>query len=263
MRESPHPRIELEIAAVRATRRPVPAALAAVLRRVDEALARVGGAAPAASPASQASLLGEEATAGASTAPRTEPVPAAPRAPQPPPRPTFTPPASVPAARPEAAPVPRASSPSAPAGTPTSARAPVPAAPAGDEASAANEPSPGPAGDLATAWQRVVDEVMGKKPMLGTILAQGKPLGVTGGELALQLTASQFQRDLLADRANREIVVQAIRRSIDGADRFTLATDSSGSGSGPAGHPAVRAAIAEFGGEVVAVRPRPREGGSQ
>jgi hypothetical protein len=125
------------------------------------------------------------------------------------------------------------------------------------------EASPAPAGDLATAWQRVVDEVMGKRPMLGTILAQGKPLGVAGGELALALTASQFQRDLLADRANREIVVQAIRRSIAGADRFTLAADNGGAGGGPAAHPAVQAAIAEFGGEVVAVRPRPREGEGQ
>jgi len=37
MRESPHPRVELEIATVRSTRRPVPQALDDVLRRVDEA----------------------------------------------------------------------------------------------------------------------------------------------------------------------------------------------------------------------------------
>src|SRR5439155_1442730 len=37
MRESPHPRVELEIATVRATRRPVPQALEDVLKRVDEA----------------------------------------------------------------------------------------------------------------------------------------------------------------------------------------------------------------------------------
>ena len=104
---------------------------------------------------------------------------------------------------------------------------------------------------------------MGKKAMLGSILAQARPLRVSGGELALELTVSQFQRDLLTDRANREIVVQAIRRSIAGADRFTLATDNGGGGSGPAAHPAVKAAIAEFGGEVVAVRPRPREGEGQ
>src|SRR5207249_11507360 len=39
LRESPHPRVELEIATVRATRRPVPQTLDDVLRRVDEAQA--------------------------------------------------------------------------------------------------------------------------------------------------------------------------------------------------------------------------------
>src|SRR5439155_1652037 len=56
MRESPHPRIELEIAAIRATRRPVPQELDTVLRRVDEAIARAGTATPAAP--TQTSLLG-------------------------------------------------------------------------------------------------------------------------------------------------------------------------------------------------------------
>jgi hypothetical protein len=147
--------------------------------------------------------------------------------------------------------------PAAPTGTPP-ARAQQPAG-----STAAATPEAAPAGDLATAWQRVVEEVMGKKPLLGTILAQGKPLGVSDGELTLELTISQFQRDLLVDRANREIVGQAIRRSIAGADRFALASDNGGTGGGPAAHPAVQAAIAEFGGEVVAVRPRPREGEGQ
>ena len=99
--------------------------------------------------------------------------------------------------------------------------------------------------------------------MLGSILAQARPLAVTGGELSLELTVSQFQRDLLTDRANREIVMQAIRRSLPGTDRFTLATDSGPGVTGPASHPTVQATIAQFGGEVVAVRPRPREGDSQ
>jgi hypothetical protein len=110
----------------------------------------------------------------------------------------------------------------------------------------------------------VVEEVMGKKPMLGTILAQARPAGIAGGELALELTVSQFQRDLLADRANREIVLQAIRRSVAGAERFAIVADKASGGSGgPASHPAVQAAIAQFGGEVVAVRPRAREGEGQ
>jgi len=40
MRESPHPRVELEMATVRATRRPVPKALDEILQRVDEAAQR-------------------------------------------------------------------------------------------------------------------------------------------------------------------------------------------------------------------------------
>src|SRR5256886_9281647 len=40
MRESPHPRVELEMAAVKATRRPVPQALDDVVRRIHVAQAR-------------------------------------------------------------------------------------------------------------------------------------------------------------------------------------------------------------------------------
>jgi DNA polymerase-3 subunit gamma/tau len=263
MRESPHPRIELEIAAIRATRRPVPQELDTVLRRVDEALARVGGAAPVATqptPEAEAPPTTPRADA-APTARRSEGAP--PRRPEP----------SVPAAesgatspwRAPAAPTSRpegAASTSRPA--PTAARAPAPApVPA--------EAAPPPSGELGIAWERVVEDVMNKKPTLGSILAQGKPLGVTNGELAIALTASRFQRDLLADGANREIVMQAVRRNVAGAERFTLAADTQaggrpdggGTGGGPAAHPAVQAAIAEFGGEVVAVRPRPREGEGQ
>jgi len=177
----------------------------------------------------------------------------------------MTPPAPIRAAAPAPGAPPRAAAPPAAAVPPV--RAPQPAAPAA--APVAGAP-PIPAGDLVTAWQRVVEEVMSKRAMLGALLAQARPLRVTGGELALDLTVGQFQREMLADQANREIVVQAIRRSIAGADRFTLASDTQaglrpdgGSGGGPAAHPAVQAAIAEFGGEVVAVRPRPREGEGQ
>jgi DNA polymerase-3 subunit gamma/tau len=207
MRESPHPRIELEIAAIRATRRPVPHELDTVLKRVEEALARAGTVAPAAAAPAQTSLL-----AG----------------PEPPPAP-------APVRRPVAA------------APPPTATPPPPAA---------------PSADLTTEWERVVEEVMGKKALLGSILAQARPRSVVGGELTLEVTASQFQRDLLADRANREIVMQAIRRSVAGADRFTVGGEIAGT-PGPAAHPAVLAAIAEFGGEVVAVRPRQREGDGQ
>jgi DNA polymerase III subunit gamma/tau len=224
MRESPHPRVELEIATVRSTRRPVPQALDDVLRRVDEAQremrqqAMTRPAAPAVAP--QASLLGVEAPA-----PRAEP------------RRTVAP-----------APPPGAAPAASSARTPASAPATAAAAPAD--------------ADLATAWERVVDEVMKKKPMLGAVLMQARPSGVTDRELTIVLHGNHFHREMLADVANRDLVVQAVRRNVPGVERFSVV--SGGESTGALGtHPAVQAAIAEFQGEVVAVRPRSPGGEGQ
>src|SRR5207245_4692061 len=90
MRESPHPRVELEIATVRSTRRPVPQALDDVLRRVDEAQREIRQQAlvtPSAAAAAQARLLsGAEPTAPRAetrrpSAPAPSSAPAPPRAP--------------------------------------------------------------------------------------------------------------------------------------------------------------------------------------
>src|SRR5262244_3059705 len=63
LRRSPHPRVELEIAAVRTTRRPEPHTLDTLLAKVEEAMTRLNSAGPASSAASrpaatQESLLG-------------------------------------------------------------------------------------------------------------------------------------------------------------------------------------------------------------
>jgi DNA polymerase III subunit gamma/tau len=242
MRESPHPRVELEIATVRATRRPVPQALDDVLRRVDEAQREMRQqtltrpAAPAAQP--QASLLGAE--------------PAAPRAE--PRRPVAAAPVSAP-------PAPRSAA-AAPAPAPASPAAPVPSpAKAPSSASAAVGAAPADA-DLATAWERVVDEVMKKKPMLGAVLMQARPSGVSDRELTIVLHGNHFHREMLADVSNRDLVLQAVRRCVAGVERFNVV--SGGESTGAIGtHPAVQAAIAEFQGEVVAVRPRSPEGEGQ
>jgi DNA polymerase-3 subunit gamma/tau len=240
MRESPHPRVELEIATVRAARRPVPQALDDVLRRVEEAQrelrqqAMARPAAPAAAP--QASLLGVESAAPRAEARR----PAAPASVgPPPPRPASVAPgpATVPAA----------------AATAASAAAPT-ASPARPPASAPTM-APSADADLATAWERVVDEVMKKKPTLGAVLMQARPSGVSDRELTIVLHGNHFHREMLADVANRDLVVQAVRRCVPGVERFSVV--SGGEGTGAIGaHPAVQAAIAEFQGEVVAVRPR-------
>jgi len=220
MRESPHPRVELEIATVRATRRPVPQALDDVLRRVDEAQAQLRqqavatGAAQA--PAAQASLLPE----------------AAPSAARPTPEPR------------------RASNPPAPPARPT---APPQAAPLS---------TPPPGADLATAWERVVDEVMRRKATLGAVLAQAEPRSVSEGTLTIVLTGNHFHREMLADSANRDVIVQVVRRYVQGVERIDVQAGGAGPG-GVAAHPDVQAAVAEFQGEVVAVRPRQPEGEGQ
>jgi DNA polymerase III subunit gamma/tau len=246
MRESPHPRVELEIATVRAARRPVPQALDDVLRRVDEAqreMRQQAMARPAASASvPQASLLGVEPAA-----PRAEPRrPVAPvPVSAPPPRPASATPAPVPAAAMPAAPAAPSASPAR-----ASASAPAPAAAAPADA------------DLATAWERVVNEVMKKKPTLGAVLMQARPSGVTDRELTIVLHGNHFHREMLADVANRDLVVQAVRRNVPGVERFSVV--SGGESTGAIGtHPAVQAAIAEFQGEVVAVRPRSPGGEGQ
>jgi len=245
MRESPHPRVELEMATVRSTRRPVPQALDDVLRRVDEAqreLRQAAMATPSAAPAAQGSLLAGSEPASA----RAERRPLAPSS-APPPTPSAPPPGPVAAARP--APPPPAQRSGAPAAAPAQPSAPTPAAPP-------------PTQDLTTAWDRVVEEVMKKKPTLGSLLTQARPSGISDRELTIVLHGNHFHREMLADAANRELVLQAVRRCVAGAERINVVSGNEGPGSISA-HPAVQAAISEFQGEVVAVRPRLPEGEGQ
>jgi DNA polymerase-3 subunit gamma/tau len=229
MRESPHPRVELEMATVRATRRPAPPALEEVLKRVDEAAQRLrqgGAAAPAAG--TQASLLGDDRRPAATRPAVTEA-----------PRPTFE---------------------ARPAGG--RAESLPPRAPAAPERPAPAVTPPEPSSELGVAWQRVVDEVNKKKPMLGGMLAQVVPGGVSNGTLTIVVSGTGFHRDMLTDAANKELLTQLVRRNVAGAERVDIAMQGE-SDAGPSGHPAVKAAKDIFQGEVVAVRPRLPEGEGQ
>jgi DNA polymerase-3 subunit gamma/tau len=217
MRESPHPRVELEIAAVRATRRPVPDTLDDVLRRVDEARALLGPQASLGSPPSAP----QQETLLAAREPAPRPAPERPRATAPGP-----PPPPAPTARP--------APPSAP---PLSS-------------------------DPTSAWARVVDEVKARKIMLGSLLDQARQGPIVDGELKIVLTGSRFQRETLNERANRDLILQAVRKYIAGVESISVAEGDSGPGD-IRSHPAVEAAIAELDGEVVAVRPRQAEGEGQ
>jgi len=77
MRRSPHPRVELEIAAVRATRRPHPQAIETLITKLEEAEARLrqmptstAGSAPARPVVVQTTLLDARPAPGASPPPR-------------------------------------------------------------------------------------------------------------------------------------------------------------------------------------------------
>lgn len=216
MRESPHPRVELEIATVRATRRPVPHALEDVLQRVDEAERRLRQSAVAA------------------------PAPA--RAPE--------------AVRPAGA----EERPTERLVQPQRSRTPAPEAAAPSERLA---PTPVHlVGEAPEVWQRVMDEVTKRKPTLGAILAQTRPGAINDRELTVVLSGNHFHREMLADAANRETLLQAIRKHVAGVERFSVSSGDDSAG-GVSAHPAVKAAIAQFEGEVVAVRPRLPEGEGQ
>ena len=211
MRESPHPRVELEMATVRATRRPAPKALEEILQRVDEAARRLRSAGPTAAP-----LRAQDSLPAAGSGPRPTPAPRGP--------------------------------------TSTERPAPVEQKP--------TTVDPAATAEIGSTWQRVVDEVMRRKPTLGAVLAQSKPGALRDGELTIVLSGNHFHREMLSDGASRELVLQALRRHLPGVERFRISAEDEG-GGGVSTHPAVQAAMAQFQGEVVAVRPRSPEGEGQ
>jgi DNA polymerase-3 subunit gamma/tau len=155
----------------------------------------------------------------------------------------------------------------APAAPPTSSRpAPGPVAASGPAMATAPAAAPAPAPaseDVATGWQRVVEEVMRRKPTLGAVLAQTRPGPIRDRELSILLVGNAFHREMLSDSANRDLIGQALRRHVAGAERMSLATEGESSSGEVTDHPAVQAAVAQFQGEIVAVRPRVREGEGQ
>lgn len=213
MRDSPHPRVDLEMAAVRATRRPAPQAIDDLLRRIDEAEARLrqGSPAPVAAPAPAEPMQERLPAASPAHDGRAAGAPPAP--------PIDHGPATAP-----------------------------PAAPAG------------PAADLESAWPRILDEVMKKKPMLGSVLAQARPGGIDRGQLTVVVGGNHFHRDLLADAASRDLLVRAAQRYLRGVERVGVVAEGGGTGD-VRSHPSVQAVIDEFQGEIVAVRPRSPAGG--
>ena len=247
MRRSPLPRVELEMAAVRATRRPEPQAIEALIARVEEAERRLraGGGGAVRPAAIQESLL--DARAASPAPPSRAPAPGA----------------VVPAAPPVAGGSGRVM-PAAPrTGTPAAGAAAAPPGPA-----LARTPARAGSEDLAEGWQRVVGAIIGRKALLGAVLQHCNPMAVRDGALLVTMAANPFHDQQIADRGNRDLINQAVEQHVPGAHRLEVARDEA-PGSGALTQPAVQAVLAAFGGEVVAVRPRapeariPEEGENQ
>ena len=242
MRRSPHPRVELEIAAVRASRRPQPQAIEALIGKLEAAEARLRQMPPATGSPMGRPVVVQETLLDARpalAAPLRAPAPAMPASPGP-----------APAV-------------SGSTGRPVEVEPLIEAAAADMEAT---EPAlPAPAG-LEHAWERVVTDVMKRKAVLGSVLQHATPLRVEDGVLTLALQASGFHREMLNDRGNKELINEAVQRHVASARRFELDANggAASAGGGARNHPAVQAALSAFQGEVVAVRPRsPEEGGSR
>jgi len=172
----------------------------------------------------------------------------------------------MPAARPVATqsslldtPVPRVAVPPPLAGASASAGRASVERTAGPQPEAPAEPAADlPAANLEDGWARAVEEILKKKALLGSVVQHGVPLKLEGPVLTIGLVASPFHREMLNDRANREIITHAVQQHIPGARRVEIAAEAAGAG-GAINHPAVQAAVAMFQGEVVAVRPRAPE----
>jgi hypothetical protein len=97
--------------------------------------------------------------------------------------------------------------------------------------------------------------------MLGSVLQHSSPVSLADGVLTIALGGNHFHKEMLGDRAGRELINQVLARHIPAARRFEL--DAAGATPGGArNHPVVQAAVSAFQGEVVAVRPRAREEGA-
>jgi len=239
MRRSPHPRVELEIAAVRATRRPQPQAIETLIGKLEEAETRLrqmppaaGGPAPARPVIVQETLLDTRPTPASATPPR-GPMHATP-------------------------------APTVSGGSPQTLEVPPVVETAAADMAATESALPASA-DLELAWERVVADVTKRKALLGSVLQHASPLRVEEGVLTLALQASGFHREMLNDRGNKELINEAVERHVASARRFELDANGGAAAGGAArSHPAVQTALSAFQGEVVAVRPRsPEEGESR
>jgi len=225
MRRSPHPRVDLEIAAVRLCHRPRAELIETVLERLEQAEARLRGYGAPIAPAGpvQSDLLGA------------------------PPEPALPRPVAVPRS------VERAPAPPPRGGT---TREPAP--PVRDAPVLARAPSQPVPRSAAEAWLAIVAEVIRVRPTLGHLLSEGVVVGEEDGRLTVSVpNGSAFAHDQLKKPENRELVLETARRLQPGL-RDVAFTAGGAPGGVPAGtHPVVQAAMELFEGEITQVRAAP------
>jgi hypothetical protein len=105
-----------------------------------------------------------------------------------------------------------------------------------------------------------MEEVNKKRALLGAVLAQVRPGAIDGRALTLVLSGTPFHRDRIMEPMNQDILGQALKRWVPGVDSFIVVMEGETATTGPTAHPVVKAAMAEFQGEIVAVRARSPEG---
>ncbi len=226
MRKSPHPRVDLEVAAVRLCHRPDTQAIESLLERLERAEAQLRGYGPAAAPPQQGDLLSPPADVPAPWRTKPPPPAARPAPPREPPRP------------PERRPAP----PAAPMATATASTGPD------------------------AAWARIVEEVTRARPTLGHLLADAVVLSDEGGRLTVSLpNGNAFAHDLVRQQANRQLVLEAARRVRPDVREVQFTTGAAAAlaaegGAPVTSHPAVQAAVELFDGEVTDIRPAARGG---
>ena len=227
MRRSPHPQVDLEIAAVRLCHRPRAETIETVLERLEQAEARLRG------------------YGSSSRVDRPGPGRPARRAGR----------AGAPAASGRPAPVER---------VPSRRLLPAPGGPrdpgsAVRDISASARPAVVARSRTATeAWSAIVAEVIRVRPTLGHLLSEGVVVAEEGGRLTVAVpNGSAFATDQLKKVENRELVLETARRLQTGL-RDIAFTPSGVAGAGAVGtHPVVQAAMELFEGEITQVRAAP------
>jgi DNA polymerase III subunit gamma/tau len=120
---------------------------------------------------------------------------------------------------------------------------------------------------LGGLWPAVVELVRAKNALLGALIAEAEPVGVTGDEVTVAFAASaQFLKKKAEDPANREIVGEALRE-ITGRRwrlryelREELASQAHTRGGERSGEELVRRFMEEFDAEELPVDGSPEHG---